>query len=95
MGVLRQKWGTRPPLYKGVERMASTAGASEESFGGFGGSQYCITLINNTVSNVRAHERVVFERALGLREMNVNRERRRRERRKFWRFLVANGPKLP
>ena len=47
----------------------------------------------NIVLNARAHECLVFARAPGQKGIKAIRERRRRERRKFWGFLVAAGQK--
>ena len=53
----------------------------------------CRTSKKNIPLNVRAHECLVFARAPSQRGKKVTRERRRRERRKFWSFGDVEGHK--
>ena len=53
----------------------------------------CRTSKMNIPLNVRAHECLVFARAPSQRCKKVTRERRRRERRKFWSFVDIKGHK--
>ena len=53
----------------------------------------CRTSKKNIPLNARAHECFVFVRALSQRCKKVTRERRRRERRKFWSFGDIEGHK--